>query len=253
MSFGSFSLFGFYQQPNTGTFKTNLSSEEKDLIVFGGNGRDGTIADFNWYFPYAEQEGLIPYEIVLGAGGAYKILLHSDDDFLGARYAKLNLALSGDVYGDRNSSITYCTFSGEFFPKDKDAYNTSIGISGSTTGSPFDYGQTLIGISGDISSGNIDVSRFDLMLSGAIIGKTHSYNLNIPFSGNFTGDMIELPRINLIISGNFIPVYSDVSILSYDFDSYSGAFNSAQHHIYVQEEDSATLGYSISSYLSSSR
>jgi len=144
MSFGAFSLFSFFQQPNTGIIPTSLNSS----ILNAGNGASGTIADFNWYYPYGGT-------IILDA------LLNS--------HSRFGFYIWADSYGAVVEGLHYTTVSTAF----------------SGTGESFDIIFCLVGFSGDISS-NADPMYFNTQFSGNINHyDIESISFNNEVSGRF--------------------------------------------------------------------
>jgi hypothetical protein len=225
MSFGSFNLFGFYQQPGKGgqTFPTNLTTEQKQLIIEGGNNKAGTVADFNWFFPYADE--IVPLQIVEGAGGAFQITLLSDSS-LGIRYPIVSTNLSGSLYGDYDFYSSKTAMSGNFFPMDADFSTAKVVLSGLITGNIPDLISNSVILSGLLSGVVFDQNILYTVLSGSIIdGAPNQINLIPRFSGFINADLPDFPLISTNLSGKFFPLNNDYSNIQCSIESYSAGIN----------------------------
>jgi len=225
MSFGSFNLFGFYQQPGKSgqTFPTNLTTEQKQLVIEGGNNKAGTVADFNWFFPYAGE--VVPLQIIEGGGGAFQTTLLTDSS-AGIRYPTVSANLSGSLFGDFDFSNSRLVMSGNYFPQDSDFSTVAVVLSGLITGNNPDIVSNSIFLSGLLSGITFDQNIVSTIISGSVInGSPHQCDLSPKFSGFFSGDNLDFAAISNNLSGKFFPLNNDYSNISYSIESYSGKFN----------------------------
>jgi hypothetical protein len=247
MSFGSFNLFGFYQQPGKGgqTFPTNLTIEQKQLVIEGGNNKAGTVADFNWFFPYAGE--VVPLQIIEGAGGAFQTTLFTDSS-AGIRYPTVSANLSGTLYGDFDFTNSSLVMSGNYFPQDTDFSTVNVVLSGLITGSNPDIISNSIVLSGLLSGITFDQSIISTIISGAVIdGSPHQFDLSPKFSGFFSGDASDFAAISINLSGKFFPLNNDYSNITYSIESYSGRFNYDSTGITL-EDDINNITYFLDSF-----
>lgn len=250
MSFGTFNLFNFFQQPNTG--KTPVPGSFNPAEITAGQGQSGAVFDANWTFPYAGT--LVPYEIVEGGGGLFSIKLSSDLDFeapleFGLRFVDIQTTFSGNLQGNREISFIQENFSGSFFPMDIDNSTNFLVFSGLVTGSPPDISPSYIHISGQIIAAQPDFAYPFIVFSGGILDDTPNISkLKYVVSGNITSGNIEPSHISTTFSGKLIPVNSDTSNISYGVLSFSGLFNKIVSG--TSFTNTANLDYGFTSYFS---
>lgn len=236
MDFNALNFFNYYQQPNTGHFP---SKENLDVVLaVHSNNRSGTVADYNWYFPYAGRN--VPYQVIEGAG--FRVLLLSDT--LGLKYARLSMGLSGNFIGDYDSNHLFTRFSGVFLPMESDYSSLSMGLSGVLSGAYFDLSNNFILLSGNFSSGNFDIPSILCAASGNFIGDYDFYSIKNTVSGNFTGQDKENAMIKNSVSGNFFGISDDLCNLSYDLSGYYTRQN--YNTIRTSGEDIANISYGLS-------
>lgn len=218
MSFQTFNLFGFYQQPNTGSFPPPDSFDE-NFVISGGNQRSGTAAEFNWFFPYAES--LVPIQVIKGGIVPSPIKLFSDSD-IGARHPFFNINLSGRLFEDFNLSKSEVFISGNFIPKDADETSSTIVFSGLINPDKPDLNSSYILISGDIFDPKSQNTFIITNISGEVLNSNIDFfNTKTIISGIITGDSIDFPIVKITVSGKFFKSYFDESNLNYIFSGYS--------------------------------
>ena len=128
MSFSIFPLFSFFQQPNTGVLVPNYDS----TIALGENGRSGTVADFNWYYPYANTN--VPLNVVATWPNTPVYNIFTDSSTNGLTYPRISNAMSGDIVGNKNYFSVGNSFIGVVSPKGLDAFQSFNSFSGLVTG-----------------------------------------------------------------------------------------------------------------------
>jgi hypothetical protein len=253
MSFGAFTLFNFYQQPNSGKAppsRSDLSTNYPDLYnrILEGYGRSGEVADFNWTFPYAGT--LTPFILIQGGGAAYGIQLFSDS-VSGARFASITQNISGIFYGGAEQSSFSSNISGAFNPVDIDTGIFNLNISGLISGSPLDANYNFINISGAFSGISLDYPNPSILLSGdARDSKSDINSINYNLSGIINSGQTENNFYKINISGKFIPSYNDQSNISYNFSGFSTgiSFNIVTN---TNSDDISNIRYGFLSYFSS--
>ena len=223
MSFGTFGLFNFFQQPNTGKTPqpTSLRNEDIAAIVAGTN-HGGAVADFNWPFPYVLTN---TPAIIISNQANPRIPLYSDS-YLGLRYAKITTDFSGSFYKDYEYANISSDFRGIFWPNGDGAHIAQINFSGYVTGSPFDNSQNYIVISGDITSSAPDSTNQYFVFSGDFAsGNPDASLLNTIVSGSFSGIQFDQSDIRSSLSGSFYPVNQDKTNILYNLSSFSVKYN----------------------------
>ena len=227
MSFGSFNLFNFFQQPNTGRFPTTQAAQNNlGYIVSGGNGQSGTVADFNWYFPYAFEK--VPFEVIAAQGVAFEFPLLSDSIVapnvgIGLHYGTVTVAPSGEFYGDINTIGISVGLSGDFQPLVLDSLGMYPILSGVFLDFPTGYlGNTVI-ITGNIIKDNLEQESYFVRISGNFWADYNFCFINIAQSGNIVQDNKNSISIQTCISGDFTSLLSDKYNMNYAFGGvYSG-------------------------------
>lgn len=245
MSFGTFNLFNFFQQPNTGIIPARNSYDVETIVE--GHGNSGAASEMNWSFPYAGTR--IPFEIVEGGGGIFQIRLFSDSD-IGLRLARISTLTSGQIREDIDKSSSSITSSGQFFPKDTDTDTSFILFSGIVTGSPPDSPLNSIYISGEILDRKPDYNYPFVIFSGDI-GECipDIYSLGPMPSGFCESGNANKNPISMRLSGKFTPVQADKCDISYRMLSFSGLFNKIVLETSIS--DDCIIRYGFNSYYSS--
>ena len=247
MSFGTFQLFNFYQQPNTGTFP-----QFNNLYQIAGP--SGDVADFNWPFPYSGTS--VPIEIVKGGGGAFQLKLFSDtyltDDSgnpITFHYGTATSNFSGNFQGDSNSSSAYGIISGSFNPMDSGFSNSYAIFSGFISGAPQDSPINYIVLSGLITNQQPDFGFPFLVFSGMVVNdQPDSPVINSIISGVITDADYSNPTLTTVLSGVFIPSYQDNTCITYGFlgmTTYNNVTVTSTGFI-----NSANIKYGFSSFIS---
>jgi hypothetical protein len=242
MSFGTFTLFNFYQQPNTGVtpLRSSLSAEDINSIV-NGLGRPGKVADFNWPFPYAGTN--IPVQLIEGGGALFTVPLLSDSD-IGLRHAFVESIFYGSFTGQIEYNYYKVGLSGEFFPQDKDFNFYRVGFSGVSTGSPPDINQHLTIVSGNIIGGQQDNSVSIFLFSGKFDDDSPEISyLNDIFSGKVINDKPDIETSKFILYGKLIRADSDINNISYNFSGFSSKSNIIINDIILEDEKMITYGF----------
>jgi len=228
MSFGTFTLFNFYQQPNTGDAppaRNDLQANYPDLYnnIINGYGRSGQVADFNWQFPYAGT--ITPFILIEGGGASYTIQLFSDS-ISGARFANISQNISGVFYGGIEGASFSSNISGLFNPVDINTNTFNLNVSGLISGAPFDNYFNLINVSGVLSGITLDYPNLSIFISGALIDNHADINfINYNLSGIIQSGQFESNFCKANISGKFVPSYIDKSNISYNFSGFSTGSN----------------------------
>lgn len=249
MSFGTFTLFGFYQQPNKIgiLFPVDLTAEEKQFVL-SDNAKTGTVNDTNWFFSYAKSA--VPVEIIQGGGGSFPITLLSDDDSIGIRYPKFKINISGNFYSDINIAEMKCAINGRFFPKDTELLNNPIAVSGLISGVKFDYCHNLVALSGSVFDIKPDIPNLLNIVSGSINNNNVDIKvLNSKISGLFSRVNPDFPHIFTKISGKFFPVKNDYAKIEYLLTGWKTKLNYGFTGINLQDDSNITYfleGYSSS-------
>ncbi len=245
MSFSSFNLFNFYQQPNTGIFPIQQTVDV--ALVNGGNAASGTIADFNWYFPYATNDplGRIPPAIF---EGGFTLPILSDSD-IGLHYGTINSSFSGNFLGTLDKTSMVFAFSGSWEPVITGFQNQVVIISGDTRGALIDVQSDHIIVSGNFLGFDADQSKCILTISGNIYQDFNINFIKLCNSGNIISGIIESCKNVTTLSGNFYALYGDGYNINYGFLGYSsetgGQAISGVNQIFV---DTANITYMIVGY-----
>ena len=248
MSFGSFNLFNFYQQPNTGIFPTAPLTTLQIATVQGGNEASGTVADFNWYFPYASSdvEGRIPPAIFEGGGTPIHLLSDSE---LGLHYGVVVSSVSGNILGNADTTSMVFTFSGNAEPVITGYQSHVVIFSGDTKGSLINFQNILTTTSGNFLNFDSDQSNIYTLISGNIYQDVNLNFVYLSYSGNIISGKIDVTSINLHLSGNCYPVNGDNYNLNYGLVQYTsttgGQYISGIYETFV---DVGNLTYAILGY-----
>jgi hypothetical protein len=248
MSFQTFNLFNFFQQPNTGEIPKPDSFGIIPLNIDSLS--SGKVADYNWSFPYIDRS--IPSEIFeSNQGGVFPINLFSDTLFqniIGIRRPSFFNNVSGEFYKDTNKQFTNLSVSGNFFSHKKDFSNLQITLSGEIKQNLYEFYLFKNYISGEILSGNSNFNVLDQKISGKINDlKTNFNQLKINVSGE-AKDFSSLQNyFNLKISGNFFPLKKDLANIEYKITGYSAQKNIERY--FIEKSDEITsLNYYINEY-----
>lgn len=244
MSFGTFTLFNFFQQPNTGRTPPRNSYDVGAILDSASH--SGTVADFNWTFPYAGNA--VPFPIVEGGGGLFQLKLFSDSE-VGLRPASVYQTFSGEFEGKVERFFLGDSISGDFVPKDTDNSYTQITISGLISGSPIDISVGYLTFSGDFRKDNPDKSYSFITFSGSVDNnESQPFSIISQVSGLIESGNQERPYFTLGFSGGFTPTHSDICNVSYSFLSFSGVSGKIISGINI--EDECNVKYGFNSYYS---
>lgn len=251
MAFGTFTLFNFYQQPNTGRFP-NRNEYDVGHIVTGG-GRDGRVTDQNWEFPYAGRN--VPYQVVEGGGALFQVTLFSDSaaepgaGWTGLHPAYVMATFSGQFEGEVHREYVNTVWSGIFEKHSRDTGYGAFVLSGMVTGSPNDKCYPSFVISGSFGSGELHKATINSTWSGSFSsGELHRAYINPLISGIFTGSKPDKTTWSAVISGKFESPYRDQCSIRMEFSGYSSSGNISWTG--VSDEDEITIMYGVDSYSS---
>lgn len=244
MSFGTFTLFGFYQQPNTGVIPQKGSFDIGSVI--DGSINSGRVADFNGGYPYAQTA--IPIQVIEGGGGLFQLSLFSDYEASGVnglRYATVQEIFSGEVTNSNiDNELMSVGISGEFFPMDSGMDVASIVFSGVILQTQYDNGVNSIIMSGNISSIPYDAAYNTVRFSGNVNPCAPDVpNFIYRISGSFYPGNQDLYVLNTSIRGSFSPANTDLCNISYGMSSFSGSFNKIVSGIVLEDECNITYGF----------
>ena len=242
MSFGTFTLFSFFQQPNTGVVPIGGVSNIVD---------SGVIADFNYSFPYGGTA--TPIEITQGGAGTYRLELYSDYNAVGTsglHYATANEVISGQLTdGNVHNKNIVLGISGSFYPMDSGQTMSVLVLSGSINQSPTDIQNNFLLLSGAINGLQPDFTCPSVILSGLLINAGPDFSkINCIFSGNFMAGNVNNVGISMNFRGSFVPVYSDMTKITYGFTGFSSMLNVTIN--YLNFEDGCNITYGFTGFLS---
>jgi hypothetical protein len=247
MSFQTFNLFNFFQQPNTGKIpepNSFVTIPSIDSI------KSGKVADYNWSFPYINRS--IPEAIFKSnQEGVFPISLFSDalfEGLIGIRRPLIFNNISGGFYEDINKEFYNLNISGYFFPHEKDFSNSKIILSGQIKEDPSQLNLFKNYISGEILSGGSDFNILNQKISGEIIdAKTNFGKSEIKISGKIN-DERPFKNINFFkISGNFFPLQKDSANIEYEITGYSVGISPPKYNV-EKSDEITSLNYYISEY-----
>jgi len=218
----SFSIFNFYQQPNTGSYPILPLSPTQIDIIEGDNGTSGTVADFNWYFPYVPQ--IIPYPIVEGRGIGDVINLQSDGiseiaGEIGLHFGTVTIASSGNFWGDYNPLGTLIQMSGGFQPLVSSSIGQLFLMSGDIFGFPTGTVDIAISVTGNLVQDNPNYANSFVLISGDFWGDYNFGEIFVSKSGNFVADNVNSVGVHTTFSGDFKPLLSDTCFVNYGFSN----------------------------------
>lgn len=252
MSFQTFNLFNFFQQPNTGKIP-QPGVFSRDQVVNGSNPspNKGRVADFNWNFPYLERA--IPLQVFQkgdAQNSIFPIILFSDS-FLnsasGIRTPFFSTSISGRFLKDINEETASFNLSGKFFPHNRNFNYSTVGLSGIFNEDPKQENIFNNKISGEIINSIKDKNSFYQDISGAFIDLRSDNNLSeINISGFLEKNYYDESLNKIIISGNFFPLIKDLFNIDY---SVTGFFIFKAPDILNQSfDDIFNLDYNITGY-----
>lgn len=227
MSFGAFGLFNFFQQPNVRTgILPSLVDAGVQSIIFGpeDNQRSGTVADFNWYYPYAGTNYSL--DLLIAPKQYHWIPLNADLFTGGSLGIRFSNAVSGDLLGksdvNRLSSQIYAYLS----PQKTGEYNISSLFSGLISGSHSNFISLDYNWSGRISGLEKDNEFFSSLLSGALGGAGSSSLIDSLFSGVIYEQSTGNIGFQNAFSGVFFPMTNDyLHSLSFGIESITAGEN----------------------------
>jgi hypothetical protein len=242
MSFSSFSLFSFYQQPNTGHQPAALNTG----ILLSGNAASGKVADFNWYFPYASTNILINSLLSQSRFG-YHIWADSVGGVVpGIHYATVSTSFSGKFQANYDSLYFTDSFYGTVYPQFKDLASGYSSFSGIVSGAPHDTVSQYNAYSGKISGINFDTFLIANAFSGDIQSSADKMYVNGVVSGIINKVPDDIFSGYYSISGGFWPTQNDLYQISYAMIGYS--ISSGVSVIPYTGIDTNNLGYSLVGY-----
>jgi len=250
MSFQTFNLFNFFQQPNTGIVPIR---ESRPFIPTGEGLYSGRIADFNWPFKYSDTA--TPYQIY--RAGKFEILIYSDAETIIDEFKNLRLTgirrpiisdnISGKFYKDVFKYFFDLDINGKVFPHSQQFNSCNLILTGLISGSPFqkDIFKTIV--SGEFKKNEPDLNKIYSNLSGDFFEDKNNNFFGINFSGELTGNKFEQNINKIEISGLFFPFESDVAAINFFVTGYETGKNTAR--ILAEKTGEITsLNYYISSY-----
>lgn len=224
MSFGAFSLFNFYQQPNvkTGEHPILNTPELKGYVLTGENGRSGTVADFNWFFPYATTN-YIDNILDIGAAGYGIVNVLSDAySFFGGQglnFATLDTTFSGNFSPVGETNVIQSFFYGAIDPQVNDYGLAYASYSGLISGWEKDTQYFSSVFSGLISGKPKDIFGIDSSFSGKFISGGETHIISNKISGEIGGCKPDASQCFCSFSGKIIPSNSDLGSISYSIYS----------------------------------
>jgi len=234
MSFGTFGLFNFFQQPNTGRTPnpSSLTQEDIDAIRRGTN-HSGAVADFNWPFPYVLTN---TPSIIIANKASPNISIYSDS-YLGLRSAEITSNFSGSFYKDYEYENISSDFHGVIWPNMDGIKVIQINFSGYVTGSPFDNFQNSISFSGEFSPPVLGLTNQSFDFSGNFVsGDPGVLSFNTAQSGSIFGILVDNASSQILLSGSFYPTNQDNSNILYNLSAFSVQYNVQLFQISGQDD-----------------
>lgn len=214
--FSSFSLFNFYQQPNTGFQPPSLNTG----ILLSGNNESGKVADFNWYFPYASTNILVN-AILSQSRFGYHIWADSYGAVVpGIHYATISTAMSGSFQANYNSIYLSNQLYGTVYPQFKEIASMYTMFSGLISGVPHDYILQHTTYSGLITGQKSDPVFISNTFSGQIASNSEPLYVNTMVSGIINQVPNDVFNGQHNISGHFWPTKTDLANLSFNLFGY---------------------------------
>jgi hypothetical protein len=243
MSFGTFTLFSFLQQPNTGIIPAGgpTSGEANALINSSGH-----VADFVWSFPYLGTA--IPIDVAEGIGGQYRLNLFSDYNAPGTdglHYATAMEIISGQLTnGNVENGNIFIGASGSFYPMDSGQTFSSFVLSGAILPSPPDIQNNFLFLSGGINGLQTDFPCPNVILSGLLVNASPDFpKINCIFSGNLIAGNVDNSSVSMSFKGSFVPVYSDKANITYRFTGFSSLLNITVNNLFFEDQCNITYGF----------
>jgi hypothetical protein len=255
MSFGAFNLFNFFQQPNfrTGSYPTVVNNEaNQSLIISGGNERSGTVADFNWFFPYV---GTNYFESLIIRSREYEnVYLMADSyysrglGYYGLRFATASNSFSGKFIPAREVNFIQSEWHGASSPLERESSSNYTSFSGEASGLTPEKAFFNSQFSGSYSGIQPESEKIWTIFSGAVKSGGERKWIKTEFSGKIGSGHIDAYAITSIFSGKFIPSISDtVSSISFEITNLEVATNGVQY-IYITTGDTeSSITYEITS------
>jgi len=238
MSFGAFSLFNFFQQPNTGHQPTSPNTG----IVASGNKASGVIADFNWYFPYATTN--IQYNSITTNKFQHEILGDSYGAFIpGLHYATISTVFSGSFQSNRDFASINSSFYGMCYPQLSGLFKEYSQFSGMVSGTPKESMYGVSQLSGIFTGQVLEIFNCGVNFSGEISSNNDITQINTQFSGIITGENIDNLAVYTSFSGTAWPMINDNKTIGFSFVGYS--VSSGITIINVVSGDNDTIGFSL--------
>ena len=217
MSFSSFSLFNFYQQPNTGRQPTALNTG----ILLSGNAASGKVADFNWYFPYVSTNILVNSVLSQSRFG-YRIWADSLGAVVpGIHYATVSTSFSGSFGANHDSLYFTDKFYGTVYPQMHETVSEYSMYSGRISGVKYDSFYEYNGHSGKFSGFKHDEVFCSNVFSGEIKSSADRMYVNSMVSGIINQTPHDVFAGYLGTSGYFWPTKTDLCQLGYSMIGYS--------------------------------
>jgi len=232
MSFGNFPLFNFFQQPDSGVrpLKSSIDSTTYSFIL-NDNAKTGTIADFNWFYPYANEAFPVSWLNPAVPNNRISLLTDSFDNGIfpfGLRYATVSSSVSGKQQGNSDYPLINLGMNGVFFGKDDFYSFLNINTSGRLEASPPDINAFYFGMTGSIFGVGGEGFGIYPAFTGKFQGITIYSYVRSSFSGKIEGITFDGANHNLDFSGNFHPVLNDEitgynvgvveTVIPFDFD-----------------------------------
>lgn len=242
MSFSSFSLFSFYQQPNTGIIPTSLDTG----ILLSGNNQSGKVAEFNWYYPYASTNILINSLLSQSRFGYY-IWADSEGAVVpGLHYGVVTTNLSGTFQSNNAYMYFEDMLYGTIYPQFQDTFSEYSLFSGLITGTPHDNMFGRHQMTGLLTGQKVDLITCYNTFSGEIQSSADQMYVNSVISGIINKDIIETFTNNSSLSGIFWPVMNDKCNVNYSFIGYSIASGITVDRFTLADHEN--LGFSLIGY-----
>lgn len=221
MAFGVFPIFNFYQQPNSGATGGPWPeiTPENSGVVFGDNGKSGTVADFNWYYPYAGTN----YDLFLLRAGKefHRMDSYADSAQLGVGSLTPISLFSGKIGGEGDRSFVTTSWEGFISPQDVGQFSGQSLFSGLITGNPLPKMEFLYLFSGKMSGQNYDRPTIYSLMSGYFKATGNWCFINSACSGIIKGTAPDSETWFTSFRGKVTPVFGSSGSISYGFDSFS--------------------------------
>lgn len=244
MAFGVFPIFNFYQQPNTGATGGPLPeiTAENSGIVFGDNMRSGTVADFNWYYPYAKTNY---NEFLLRASKVFHIFeIWADAALTGVGSVDVNSSFSGKFGATGNVNTFSTKWEGFITPMDKNEFTWWSNFSGQISGKETPR-VTFTSIYSGLTTGqNYDRPTILSKMSGKLGATGNRCFINSAYSGIISGIVPDAVTWVTSFSGKITPLSSDTASISYQFESFATGEN--VHIIRGSGQSEASITYVVS-------